>query len=118
MTYAIIATCSFELETVLKRELMSVGYHDLQVQDGRITFQADEPGIARANIFLRTADRVYLKLSEFGAYDFDQLFEGVKKNKLAGYDPCQRENACRRQIQKIKVFLPARMSVGDKKGDL
>ncbi|HDP93973.1 MAG TPA: class I SAM-dependent RNA methyltransferase [Candidatus Aminicenantes bacterium] len=79
MKQNIIVTCTFGLESVLKRELASLGYHDRHVQDGRITFGADEAGIARANIFLRSADRVYLKLSEFDAYDFDQLFEGVRE---------------------------------------
>ena len=79
MNYNIIATCTFGLESVLKKELISLGYNDLKVQDGRITFKSDELGIARANIFLRTADRVYLQLAEFYATDFDQLFEGVKK---------------------------------------
>ena len=79
MNYNIIATCTFGLESVLKNELLGLGYSDLNVQDGRVTFKSDEVGIARTNIFLRTADRVYLKLSEFPANDFDQLFEGVKK---------------------------------------
>ncbi|MDA3837882.1 MAG: class I SAM-dependent RNA methyltransferase [Candidatus Delongbacteria bacterium] len=79
MKYNIIATCTFGLESVLKKELLGLGYNDLNVQDGRITFQSDESGIARTNIFLRTADRVYLKLSEFPANDFDELFEGVYK---------------------------------------
>lgn len=79
MKYNIIATCTFGLESVLKNELLGLGYSDLNVQDGRVTFRSDEVGIARTNIFLRTADRVYLKLSEFPANDFDQLFEGVKK---------------------------------------
>ncbi|MBN2789579.1 MAG: class I SAM-dependent RNA methyltransferase [Candidatus Delongbacteria bacterium] len=78
MKYNLIATCTFGLESVLKKELIGLGYNDLQVQDGRITFQAEELGIARANLFLRTADRIYLKLSEFKAEDFDELYEGVK----------------------------------------
>ena len=87
MTYNIIATCTFGLESVLKKELIGLGYNDLLVQDGRITFQADQLGIARANIFLRTADRVYLKLSEFPANDFDELFDGVKKIDWQDYIP-------------------------------
>jgi len=79
MKHELIATCTFGLEAVLKRELHLLGYDDLLVQDGRVAFTADESGIARANLFLRTADRIYLKLSEFSAHDFDQLFDGVKK---------------------------------------
>jgi len=61
----LIAPCHFGLEAVLKREIYDIGYDIIKVEDGRITFAGDEEAIARANIFLRTTERVLLKVGEF-----------------------------------------------------
>lgn len=74
----LIAPCHFGLEAVLKREIQNLGYEIERVEDGRITFLADMAGIARANIFLRTADRILLQAARFHAETFDELFEGIK----------------------------------------
>ena len=78
-TVELIAPCHFGLEAVLKREILDLGYEIVKVEDGRITFRTDLDGIARANIFLRTAERILLKIGSFKAYTFDDLFEGTKK---------------------------------------
>lgn len=70
--------CHFGLEAVLKREVGSLGYDITEVEDGRVSFRGDEDAIARANIFLRTTERVMIKVGEFKAYTWDQLFEGIR----------------------------------------
>lgn len=74
----LIAPCHFGLEAVLKREIQNLGYEIDRVEDGRVTFFAGVEGIARANIFLRTADRILLQAGRFHAETFDELFEGIK----------------------------------------
>lgn len=74
----LIVPCHFGLEAVLKREIYDIGYDILKVEDGRITFAGDEEAITRANIFLRSTERVLLKVGEFKAYTFDELFEKTK----------------------------------------
>ena len=73
----LVAPCHFGLEAVLKREILDLGYQITEVEDGRVTFEADVAGIARANIFLRTAERVMIKVGDFKAYTFDELFEEI-----------------------------------------
>ena len=77
-TYELIAPCHFGLESVLKREIQDLGYDVTQVEDGKVTFVADADGIARANVFLRTAERVLIKVGKFKAETFDELFENTK----------------------------------------
>ncbi|RQD74627.1 MAG: class I SAM-dependent RNA methyltransferase [Candidatus Syntrophonatronum acetioxidans] len=74
----LIATTTFGLEAVAKRELLSLGYSDIKVSDGRINFKADLEGIPRANLWLRSADRVLLQMGEFKALTFEELFEKTK----------------------------------------
>lgn len=74
----LMAPCHFGLEAVLKREILDLGYEIDRVEDGRVTFLTDAAGIARANIFLRTADRILLQVGRFHAKTFDELFEGIK----------------------------------------
>ncbi len=74
----LIAPCHFGLEAVLKKEILNLGYDIVKVEDGRITFSGDESAIARANIFIRTAERILIKCGEFTAVTFDELFEGIK----------------------------------------
>lgn len=77
-TFELIAPCHFGMESVLKREIYDLGYEITQVEDGRVTFEGDAEAICRANIFLRTAERVLLKAGSFHAETFDELFEAVK----------------------------------------
>lgn len=74
----LIATATFGLEAVVKRELMNLGYNDLNVENGRVTFTGTEKDIPRTNLWLRTADRVLLKMGEFKALTFEELFQQTK----------------------------------------
>lgn len=83
----LIAPCHFGLEAVLKREIQDLGYEISQVEDGRVTFYGDEKAICRANIFLRTAERILLKTGSFKAATFDELFEKTKEIPWEKYIP-------------------------------
>ena len=85
--YQLVAPCHFGLEAVLKREIYDLGYEITQVEDGRVTFEGDAEAICRANVFLRTAERVLLLLGRFRATTFDELFEGVKALPWEEYLP-------------------------------
>ena len=76
-TYELIAPCHFGLESVLEREIYDLGYDISKVEDGKVTFIGDADAIARANIFLRSAERVLLKIGEFKATTFTELFDNV-----------------------------------------
>ena len=76
--FELIAPCHFGLESVLKKEITELGYEIVSVEDGRVTFKGDETVIPRANIFIRTAERILLKMGSFKAETFDELFEGTK----------------------------------------
>ena len=73
-----IAPCHFGTESVLKREIDRLGYEITRVENGRVFFRGDITAMARANVFLRTAERVLLCVGRFRAETFDELFEGVK----------------------------------------
>ncbi len=75
--YRLVATCGFGLESVLSYEIRHLGFEGVEVNDGRIFFDADEYGVARANIWLRTAERILIVLDEFPAEDFDSLYDGA-----------------------------------------
>ena len=62
--FELIAPCHFGLEAVLKREILDLGYEISKVEDGKVTFLADAQGIADANVFLRTTERILLKVAE------------------------------------------------------
>ena len=83
----LIAPCHFGLEAVLKKEIYDLGYEISQVEDGRVTFLGDEEAICRANIFLRTAERILLKVGSFPAETFEELFQGTKAIPWEEYLP-------------------------------
>ena len=85
--FTLICPCHFGLEAVLKREIQDLGYEIVKVSDGKVSFSADPAGIARANLFLRTAERVLLLIGEFPAATFDELFEGTKALPWEDYIP-------------------------------
>ena len=85
--YEFVAPCHFGMEAVLKRELTDLGYPISRVDDGRVTFSGDITAIARANIFLRTAERILFCVGRFKAETFDELFESVKKIPWEDYLP-------------------------------
>ena len=83
----LIVPCHFGLEAVLKREITDLGYDISRVEDGRVTFLGDEDAVCRANIFLRTAERVLIKVGSFHAETFDELFEATKALPWEEYIP-------------------------------
>lgn len=87
MKYKCYASCAFGIEGILANELKEMEFSNVQAQDARVYFDADEAEIAKANIFLRTADRVYLVLKEFYATSFQELFEGVAEIPFADILP-------------------------------
>lgn len=86
-TYELIAPCHFGLEAVLKREIYDLGYEITRVEDGRVTFTGDAEAICRANLFLRTAERVLIQVGRFTATTFDELFEATKALPWEEYLP-------------------------------
>ena len=78
MTLQLVATCLFGLEHLLGEEIEALGYERISTIDGRVTFAADAEGVALANIFLRYAERVYIRVGTFHAETFDELFEGTR----------------------------------------
>lgn len=87
----LIATATFGLEAVVAREVRELGYPDQTVENGRVTFIADEMAICRANLWLRSADRVLIKVGEFKATTFEELFQKTKALPWPDWLP---ENAC------------------------
>lgn len=85
--YELIVPCHFGLEAVMKREIIDLGYEVSQVEDGRVTFIGDAEAIVRANIFLRTTERVLLKVGSFKAETFEELFQGTKAIPWEEYLP-------------------------------
>ena len=82
MKLELIATAAFGLEAVVKREIEALGYKIIKSEDGKITFSGDERAIVRANLWLRSADRVLIKMAEFEALEFEDLFQQVKALSL------------------------------------
>ena len=123
------ATCLFGLEGFVADEIEALGYEKISVTDGRVTFRGDISAAARCNIWLRYAERLYIKLGEFGASSFDELFEGTKnlpwerwigkndmfpvkghsiKSKLASIPDCQKiikKAAADRLLSKHRVKI-------------
>ena len=85
--YELIAPCHFGLEAVLKKEIYDLGYDVTQVEDGKVTFAGDQEAICRANIFLRTAERVLVKAGQFHAETFEELFQGIREIPWEEYIP-------------------------------
>lgn len=83
--YKLCAPCLFGLESVLSGEIKRLGFEDITVTDGRVEFTADAEGIARANLNLRTAERVLIILGSFRAVTFQQLIDGAEKIPFEEY---------------------------------
>lgn len=77
MDYNLIATTTFGIEAITAKELKALGYEDLKVENGKVEFEGDEMDIAIANTWLRTAERVLIKVAEFKAESFEELFNGT-----------------------------------------
>ena len=85
--FELIAPCHFGLEAVLKKEIIDLGYEVSKVEDGRVTFLGDEEAVCRANVFLRTAERILIKVGSFYATTFEELFEKTKELPWEEYIP-------------------------------
>lgn len=85
--FELIVPCHFGMEAVLKREIIDLGYDITESQDGRLTFWGDEEAVCRANIFLRTGERVLIKIGSFHAESFDELFENTRALPWEEYIP-------------------------------
>lgn len=85
MKLELVATCLFGLEHLLGEEIEALGYERISTIDGRITFLGDEEAVALSNIFLRYAERVYIKVGSFRAESFEELFEGTRALPWADY---------------------------------
>ncbi|MCR4903236.1 MAG: class I SAM-dependent RNA methyltransferase [Butyrivibrio sp.] len=85
--YEIVVPCHFGLESVLKKEIMDLGYDITEVADGRVTFFGDADAVCRANICLRSAERVLIKVGGFHAENFEDLFQGTKALPWEEYIP-------------------------------
>ena len=104
----LIAPCHFGLESVLKKEILDLGYEIVRVEDGRVTFAGDEDAICRANIFLRTAERILLKVGQLHAVTFDELFEGIKALPWENYIPSDGKFwVAKASSVKSKLFSPS-----------
>ena len=106
--YEFIAPCHFGLEAVCKREIADLGYEIVKVEDGKVTFAGDMDALVRANIFLRTTQRILLKVAEFKALTFEELFQNVKKVPWEEYFPSDaRFWVTKATSVKSKLFSPS-----------
>ncbi len=106
--YELIAPCHFGLEAVLKREIQDLGYEISSVEDGRVAFWGDEEAVAIANVFLRSAERILLKVGAFRAETFDELFEGVKALEWEKFLPADaRFWVTKATTVKSRLFSPS-----------
>lgn len=106
--YEFIAPCHFGLEAVLKKEITDLGYEISCVEDGRVTFLGDESAICRANMFLRTTERVLLKIAKFKAETFEELFEKTKQLPWEEFIPADGKFWVAKATSiKSKLFSPS-----------
>ena len=106
--YELIAPCHFGLEAVLKREITDLGYDVSVVEDGRVSFIGDEEAICRANIFLRSAERVLIKAGSFHAESYEELFQGTKALPWENFIPVNGKFWVTKAASiKSKLFSPS-----------
>ena len=103
-----MSPCHFGLESILKREITDLGYDVTEVLDGRISFSGDAEAICRANIHLRTAERVMIKIATFRAETFEELFQGTKAINWDEYIPVDgRFYVTKAASIKSKLYSPS-----------
>lgn len=107
-TMELIAPCHFGMEAVLKREITDLGYEISKVEDGRVYFIGDAEAICRANIFLRTTERVLIHAGSFHAESYEELFEGTKGIAWEEYIPPDGKFwVAKATTVKSKLFSPS-----------
>lgn len=106
--FEFVAPCHFGLESVLKKEIMDLGYEVILVEDGKVTFAGDESAFSRANIFLRTTERILLKVAKFKAETYEELFEKTKSIPWENYIPANGKFwVTKANSIKSKLFSPS-----------
>ena len=106
--YELIAPCHFGLVAVLKKEIIDLGYDVTLVEDGRITFFGDEEAVSRANVFLRSAERILIKVGSFHAETFEELFQGTRSLPWEEFIPSDGKFwVAKAASVKSKLFSPS-----------
>lgn len=106
--YELTAPCHFGLESVLKKEIYDLGYEIVEVEDGRVTFAGDAEAVCRGNVFLRTTERVLLRVGKFHAETFEELFEGIRALPWEEYIPVDGKFwVTKASSIKSKLFSPS-----------
>ncbi len=106
--YELYAPCHFGMEAVLKREITDLGYEVSRTEDGRVYFEGDAEAIARANIWLRTTERVLILAAQFKATSYEELFQGIKKVEWQDYLPADARFWVKKANSiKSKLFSPS-----------
>ncbi len=115
MKLELIAATTFGLEAVARREIEALGYNVISTEDGKVTFEGTERDICRANLWLRTADRVQIKMAEFKALEFEDLFQQVKGIEWEEWIPLDGKFIVNGSSVKSKLSsVPAVQSVSEK----
>lgn len=110
--YTLVAAAAFGLESVVARELRVLGFENTTVENGRVIFSGDEKDIARTNIGLRCADRVFIRMGQFPASDFEELFQGVRAIPWGRYIPSNGAvNVTGRSVKSVLTSVPACQSI-------
>ncbi|MGN0305639.1 MAG: class I SAM-dependent RNA methyltransferase [Lachnospiraceae bacterium] len=106
--FELIAPCHFGLEAVLKKEIIDLGYDVTRVEDGRVTFLGDAEAVCRGNVFLRTAERILIKVGSFKAFTYEELFEQTKELPWENYIPKEGKFwVAKAASVKSKLFSPS-----------
>ena len=106
--FELIAPCHFGLEAVLKKEIIDLEYDVTLVEDGRITFFGDEEAVSRANVFLRSAERILIKVGSFHAETFEELFQGTRSLPWEEFIPSDGKFwVAKAASVKSKLFSPS-----------
>lgn len=116
MKYELVVPCLFGIESTVSYELKNMGYEVKKVEDGRVTFIGDEAAICKANLWLRTGERVMVQVGQFKAYSFEDLFQGVKKIAWENFltEDCEFPVARVRTIKSKLYSVPDIQSVAKK----
>ena len=115
MKLELIAASTFGLEAVVRREIEALGYKIIKTEDGKVTFMGDERALVRANLWLRCADRVQIKMGEFKVLEFEDLFQNMKGISWEEWIPMDGNFTVNAVSVKSKISsVPAIQKVGEK----
>jgi putative N6-adenine-specific DNA methylase len=115
MKLELIATSAFGLEAVVRREIEALGFAVTEREDGRVSYIANEIGLVQSNLWLRSADRVLLKMGEFEASEFEDLFQGMRALPWETLIPLEGNFVVNAVSVKSKLSsVPAIQSVAEK----